>query len=137
MKKRSLVLALALALAPIIGAAQNTTTGAIQGTVLDQSGAVVPGALVEARNVDTNFTRSGVSAGDGRFVFLQLPPGPYTVTYTLTGFATLVQDGLTPGCHDLRVQIQLSQSVTDGNTANNSYRRLISKCGAQCLNPPA
>ena len=94
MKTRSLVLALALALAPVIGAAQNTTTGAIEGTVLDQSGAVVPGALVEVRNVDTHFTRSGVSAGDGRFVFLQLPSGPYTVTFTLTGFATLVQDGL-------------------------------------------
>ena len=94
MKRRSLVLALGLALAPALAAAQNTTTGAIEGTVLDESGAVVPGALVEVQNIDTNFTRSSVSAGDGRFVFLLLPSGPYTVTYTLTGFATLVQDGL-------------------------------------------
>ncbi len=96
MKRRSLVLALALALAPAMAAAQaQITTGAINGTVLDQSGAVVPGVQVEARNVDTNFNRSIASDSEGRFVFLQMPSGSYTVTFTLSGFATLVQDGLT------------------------------------------
>ena len=82
-------------MAPAVVAAQaQITTGAIDGTVLDQTGAVVPGTLVEAKNVDTNFSRSMVSAGDGRFLFLQMPSGAYTVTFTLSGFATLVQDGL-------------------------------------------
>ena len=95
MKTRSFVLAPALAMAPAVVAAQaQITTGAIDGTVLDQTGAVVPGTLVEAKNVDTNFSRSMVSAGDGRFLFLQMPSGAYTVTFTLSGFATLVQDGL-------------------------------------------
>lgn len=94
MTRRSVALVLALVTAPAIALAQDTTTGAIDGTVLDQSAAVVPGVTVEARNVGTNLTRTTVSDSEGRFVFLQLPSGNYTVTYTLTGFATLVQDGL-------------------------------------------
>jgi hypothetical protein len=33
-----------------------------------------------------------VTESDGRFVFLQLPPGPYRLTFTLAGFATMVQE---------------------------------------------
>ena len=50
------------------------TTGAIQGTATDETGAPVPGVTIEARNVGTNLTTQ-VTAADGRFVFLQLPPG--------------------------------------------------------------
>jgi hypothetical protein len=95
MNKKSLVLILALVLAPAIAAAQaQFTTGIIEGTVYDPSGAVVPGVEVTARNVDTNFTRTMFTDGEGRFSLLQMPTGPYEVTYALTGFATLVQDGL-------------------------------------------
>jgi hypothetical protein len=71
------------------------TTGVIQGTVSDQTGALVPGALVEVRNVETNSVRSQTTGGDGRFVFLQLRPGTYTVTVSLQGFATHVQEDVT------------------------------------------
>src|SRR5258708_27047202 len=71
------------------------TTGVIQGTVVDPSGAVVPAAEVEARNLDTNVKRTLTTGADGRFVFLQLPPGRYTVTITRAGFATLVQENVT------------------------------------------
>ncbi len=86
---------LALAVVASAHAQSQATTGVIQGTVEDASGAAVPGALVEARNVDTNLTRTQTSTGDGRFVFLQLAPGRYTVTVSLTGFATLVQESVT------------------------------------------
>ena len=66
------------------------TTGTIQGTVLDANGAAVPGATIEAKNVDTNFVRTTTSDDDGRFVAPQLPSGRYTVTVSKTGFATLV-----------------------------------------------
>jgi hypothetical protein len=71
------------------------TTGVIQGTVSDQSGALVPGALVEARNLETNSARAQTTSADGRFVFLQLRPGRYTLTVTLAGFATHVQEDMT------------------------------------------
>jgi len=70
------------------------TTGVIQGTVVDQTGAVVPGAEVEARSLGQNVARTLTTGSDGRFVFLQLAPGRYRVTVTKSGFATLVQDNV-------------------------------------------
>src|SRR5215831_407554 len=70
-------------------AQSQATTGVIQGTITDPTGAAVPGAKVEAKNLDTNFTRSQDSDSGGRFVFLQMPPGRYTVTASKSGFATV------------------------------------------------
>jgi hypothetical protein len=81
-----------LALAPTAFAQTQITTAVIEGVVTDSSGAVLPGVDVEVRNADTNFTRALVTDRDGRFVALQLPPGRYTVTFRLSGFATLVQE---------------------------------------------
>jgi hypothetical protein len=94
MKRIAAFSCVALALAGWSAAQTQITTGVIQGTVLDTSGALVPGAEVEVRNVDTNFRRTLATGSDGRFVFLQLPPGRYTATVTKPGFATLVQDGI-------------------------------------------
>lgn len=70
------------------------TTGVIQGMVTDQAGAVVPGANVEVKNPDTNLSRALVTDGDGRFVFLQLQPGRYTLGVTKQGYAKLRQEAL-------------------------------------------
>lgn len=61
---------------------------------MDASGAVLPGADVEVRNVETNLARAIVTDGGGRFSALQLRPGHYTVTVTMPGFATLVQEDI-------------------------------------------
>jgi hypothetical protein len=75
------------------------TTGVIQGTVVDPSGAVVPGATVEAKNPDTNFSRTLTTDSNGRFVFLAMNPGNYNLSISAKGFATVVQKdvGLTVG----------------------------------------
>jgi hypothetical protein len=85
-----------LLLLPVAGATAQTqiTTGVIQGTVADPTGAALPGVSVEARHVETNLARTQITEADGRFVFLQLPPGPYKLTFTLSGFATLVQENV-------------------------------------------
>ena len=70
------------------------TTGVIDGVVVDTNGGVLPGVSVEVRNVDTNLTRTIVTGQDGRFSALQLPPGRYRVTFTLSGFSTLVQENV-------------------------------------------
>ena len=49
------------------------TTGVIQGTVVDESGAVVTGANVEAKNLDTNFARSLMTGGDGPKTLKPIP----------------------------------------------------------------
>jgi hypothetical protein len=69
------------------------TTGSIQGTVMDEKGGAVVDATVEARNLDTNLLKSTTADSEGRFAFLSLPPGGYTITVSKTGFATMVQTG--------------------------------------------
>ncbi|HET7698256.1 MAG TPA: carboxypeptidase regulatory-like domain-containing protein [Vicinamibacterales bacterium] len=75
-----------------LGAQSQITTAVIDGTVLDASGAVLPGVAVEIRNTDTNLVRELTTDREGRFVALQLPPGRYRVTLKLQGFATLVME---------------------------------------------
>ncbi len=70
------------------------TAGTIQGEVTDEKGGVVPDATVEIRNLDTNLTKTQTTGSDGRFAFLLLPPGRYTVTISKTGFATIVQENV-------------------------------------------
>src|SRR4030088_370522 len=77
-----------------LAAQSQITTGVIDGVAADTSGAVLPGVDVEVRNVDTNFTRTLTTDAGGRFVALQLPPGRYTVTLKLSGFATVVQENV-------------------------------------------
>lgn len=87
-----------------IGSAQTQiTTGVIQGTVSDLTGSTLPGVTVEARNPATNLSRTMTTGADGRYVLLQLPPGTYRVTFTLSGFATMVHEN---------VQLTVGQSVT-------------------------
>lgn len=62
------------------------SVGTISGTVLDESGGGVPGALVTATNEGTGAVRESVTDKDGRFVLALLPIGTYTVTTTMTGF---------------------------------------------------
>ncbi len=84
-----------IAASPEWAAAQSQiTTGVIQGVVTDASGAVVPGVDVEAKNGETNLSRTTVTDKDGRFVLLQLPSGRYDVTFKLQGFATTVQQAV-------------------------------------------
>src|SRR5215216_1138893 len=83
-------LLVALALAPVAFAQSQITTGVIQGTVSDPNGAVLPGATVEVKNLETNLTRNVTTDEDGRFSFLQLPSGNYELTVTNDGFTKLI-----------------------------------------------
>jgi carboxypeptidase family protein/TonB-dependent receptor-like protein len=68
------------------GAAAQTTSGTLRGTVKDQSGGVLPGVTVEAVNDDTGARLAATTHADG-FFNISVAPGPYTVTATLSGFA--------------------------------------------------
>jgi hypothetical protein len=60
----------------------------IRGTVVDPSGAVVPGAKVTATNQGTGLSYTDTSSKEGLFEFLQLPIGDYTVRAEKSGFKT-------------------------------------------------
>src|SRR5215510_2608007 len=63
-----------------------TFRGAINGTVMDPSNAVVPGAQVKATNSATGLEYSTVTSSDGQFAFQDLPLGDYKISVSATGF---------------------------------------------------
>ncbi|SEC05818.1 TonB-dependent receptor [Terriglobus roseus] len=62
------------------------TTADIIGTVTDASGATVPNAQVEVKNLATNETRTITSGASGEYVVSNLKPGHYSITVTASGF---------------------------------------------------
>jgi len=66
-----------------------STTSSLSGTVVDTSGAVIPGADIVAKNNATSGESRAVSDATGTFTIQALPPGAYTVTISLMGFKTV------------------------------------------------
>jgi hypothetical protein len=60
---------------------------AVQGTVQDSKGAVIPNATVTLTNVGTSVTQAAVSNGAGVYRFASLATGNYTVSTTVSGFS--------------------------------------------------
>ncbi len=67
-----------------------STTGRLEGTITDPSGAAVPDADVTIRNQDTGATSTARSSAEGEFVALYLEPGSYEVSIEKSGFGKLV-----------------------------------------------
>src|SRR5262245_39266899 len=83
--------------APATGAAPaaaQLTTGTIEGMVVDQTGAFLPGAEITVKNVETGISRTLFSNERGRYEAPNLPVGQYEVTAALSGFTTSVRRGL-------------------------------------------
>src|SRR2546425_2926154 len=82
-----------LLLSSVAGAQESTAT--IGGVVKDASGAVLPGVTVEAASPELiEKVRTVVTDGTGQYRIINLRPGTYTVTFTLTGFNTVKREGL-------------------------------------------
>jgi len=116
---RSSLLCLAfLVLAPALALAQ----ASIAGTVHDSSGAALPGATVEASSPALiEKVRTAVSDGSGVYRIVNLPPGTYTVSFTLPGFNVVRREG-----------IELSGSFTaqiDGNLTVGGVAETITVSG--------
>ena len=66
--------------------AQATNTGTIVGTVTDQTGAVIPQANITLTDASTNMTHTTQSNATGQYVFTNVPPGKYEITFEKAGF---------------------------------------------------
>ncbi len=84
------VLVAAALCAPGIAWAQGATSQTLSGTVVDVSGAVIPGADVVAKHAGTGTETNAVTNSDGAFSMPSLRIGAYTVTVKLQGFKTVV-----------------------------------------------
>jgi len=79
-------LLLLLLIAPAVTA---QTTGEIVGKVTDEQGGALPGVTVEAKGSALQGARSAVTDATGSYHLVLLPPGTYTLTATLQGFAQI------------------------------------------------
>src|SRR4051794_17313914 len=70
--------------------AQGATSQTLSGTIVDTSGAVIPGADIVAKHNGTGVVSNAVSNSEGLFSIASLPIGTYTVTVTLQGFKQVV-----------------------------------------------
>lgn len=89
----ALTVLLGLSLAPTAAFAQ--AAGGIAGVVKDTTGAVLPGVSVEASSPALiEKIRTVVTDSEGQYKIIDLRPGVYTVTFTLSGFSTLKREGI-------------------------------------------
>ncbi len=89
------VMAMALTLFATSAMAQSSTTGSIDGTVVDPNGAAVRGATVTVTSPNLITAKSATTGEDGHYVILALAPGTYKVVIEGSGFAKFEQTDVT------------------------------------------
>lgn len=113
-------------------------TTSISGVVTDPSGAVIPNAQVTVTNTETGFSRTDVSDPQGRYSIPQLPPGPYTLKATASGFndaviASIVLQVNSPVTQNVKFEkvgstattVQVEAAATQINTVDASLGNVI------------
>src|SRR5262245_52117600 len=95
LRKLGVLMMLSCLVGPAAAWAQTAASGTIAGVVRDASGAVLPGVTVEASSdVLIEKVRTVVTDDQGLYRIVDLRPGIYKVTFTLTGFSPFVRDGI-------------------------------------------
>jgi Carboxypeptidase regulatory-like domain/TonB dependent receptor-like, beta-barrel len=117
--KRVLMWSMLVAILPA-GLAAQEFTGSVVGTVSDSSGGVLPGATVTISGVTLQGDRVTVSDERGVYRVINLPPGTYSVSYTVEGFAKLTREGIIVGVGravTLNIELQLA-TLSDAVTVS-------------------
>ena len=112
---RRLILAVLFVLSVGLPAMAQTFRGAINGTVTDPSGAVVPNAQVKAINKATAIEHVTLSTSDGQFAFQDLPVGAYKIVVAAQGFPVLTVDNVLVeqgAIYTLPATLTISQQAT-------------------------
>ena len=101
------------------------TTGAINGTVLDQNGAVVPGANISVKGQGGQAFQT-TSSGNGTFSIPSVASGLYEVTITASGFQTYISK-------EVKVDVGLPTSVTVNLVVGNPSETVVVTTGGDVL----
>ncbi len=114
--------------------AQDLDTVMISGRIMDQNGAVIQGAEIQAKLIKTGLTRTTTSDAEGRYRLIQLEPGTYTIRVSLSGFASQEMTGVaTVSGQTLQLDTTLLPSdlvvepvvITDADTPNVDTKRTV------------
>ena len=111
--KRTLQYLLVLSATFLAGLAlAQAPTGTISGTVMDESGAVIPNTDISLLNKESGVARSVKSDSTGVYLIPALPPGTYEVKATMNGFRTTVRQATveTGSTTNVEMQMQIGQS---------------------------
>src|SRR5271163_530400 len=95
-----------------VSLAAQSFRGAINGTVLDPSGAAVPNAQVQATEIGTSVNHNTVTTPDGEFSIQDLPLGTYKLAVTAPGFALYTAAGVSVEAgtiYTLAIKLSLAQ----------------------------
>src|ERR1017187_2399808 len=87
----ALLLLVAVVVQPGLGQSLGNA-GTIEGIVVDPAGAAVTKASVTIHNAVSGYKQSTVTGADGTFRFSNIPPNPYHLEVTASGFAIFAQD---------------------------------------------
>ena len=90
----ALVLVLAVAAPVLAQGGGASSTGTIQGRVVDAQGAVLPGVTITATSPSMPGVQTAVSSETGNYRFPAVPPGTYALGYELSGFNPLKREGV-------------------------------------------
>src|SRR5437660_1156693 len=94
--------------APVLA---QVTTGTIVGTVTDESGAVLPGVTATLQGANVPGQPTTVTGSDGVYRFPSIPPGEYSLTFTLQGFSTVRRERIPVplgGTVEINAQLKVS-----------------------------
>ena len=93
-----------------------TVSSALEGTVVDQTDAVVPSAPVTLTSTETGASRAAVTDSNGQFRFLDLAPGTYSLSIKAAGFKSYTENQIVIAANETHVAGKLA--LTIGNTSD-------------------
>lgn len=120
-----LTLAVAVSMCASTMLAQNTNSGDIRGTVTDKSGAVIPDATVSVEDIDKNITKTFTTNGDGLYDTGSINADHYIITYSKTGFSTVVRGPVTVEVGQTAINAELAVGATSQRVVVNTNVPLL------------
>src|SRR5246127_1940632 len=103
-------------------------TGNIRGTVTDPTGALLPEAVVTARQAETGLSRSATTDRSGNYVLLELPVGHYRLQVAANGFQEYLQDGIT-------LNVNETASVSPHLAVGSENQQVLVRADAELIEP--
>jgi hypothetical protein len=118
--------------APAFG--QNTSSGTIVGTASDPQGAVIGGVTVTLADVTLKTSRTAPTNDAGGYVFVNVPPGTYSLSASMPGFSTTKIDGLvvsvgTQTTANLKMSIGQTATTVDVQASNTDLQTMNATTG--------